>query len=491
MSVLVELLFRIPEADYLLSSAMVKNGEEIRKWIESASEHQCILLDNAWKPTSQLQGCIVYSTTEESELRQKINAFKRSGITSQSKHMKMHLWMTPYCLFSLKSIWDSLYVDDYYFTQILNRKVQLKLNDRYALTPNCNEVAAEIASKFSMNRKKVIIFVLQPNYANSICNRLDSIYKRYGYTIQDINWNVYQDKVSAIEAELGGWEYSYLSKCTVATPHHALLLDYERAISEDLFVNSSLIDVMVATPTISQGVNLPSDIVVIAGSARFNPDKEEREQIKAHDLLNAVGRAGRAGYRSHGAAILIPSSIIVYENYKIHENWMKLREEIFSQGDRCLEIEDPLSFIFNGEVTNDSNPIILKIQGNESELEKKFKKTFFYYQHSKSNIELRSIAKNLIAVRKNDSKNIDWCSELAIQLGLKESYIYLIDKTIDKDILNNSESLSIFNMIKLIRHLFIKIPQIIYGTLLLALSESELQQLLGIKNMNGFSTEEE
>lgn len=491
MAALVELLYRIPEADYLLSSAMVKNGEEIRKWISLASQHRCILLDNAWKPTCQLQGCIIYSTKDVKKLRYNIKTLKKSGVTPKSKKMCENLWITPYCFYSLKSIWDSLNINDYYFSPILDREVPLTANKWYNLTSNCNIVASEIASKFSINGKKVIIFASQPSHANSICDRLDEIYIREKYPIQSVNWDIYKEKIAAVEAELGGWEYSYLSKCTVATQHHALLLDYERAISEDLFLHSSAVDVIAATPTISQGINLPSDIVIIAGSSHFNQDVDGFEQIKAHDLLNAVGRAGRAGYRSHGAALLIPSSVIDYENNQIYKDWMKLREEIFSQGDRCLEIEDPLSFIFDDKESDYSHPIILRIQGDESELEGKIRKTFYYYQHQNNPFNIKSITENLISARKKDSNNIDWCSELAIKIGLKESHIYLIDESIPDEDIENASQLSIMDMIIIINYLFYKIPDVLYSILTQSLTEMELQNLLNIKDSDQFSDKSE
>jgi replicative superfamily II helicase len=57
---------------------------------------------------------------------------------------------------------------------------------------------------------------------------------------------------------------------------------------------------LVATSTLAQGMNLPSEVVIIAGDSRFNQDANRMERLEAHELLNAAGRAGRAGEVSQG-----------------------------------------------------------------------------------------------------------------------------------------------------------------------------------------------
>lgn len=127
--------------------------------------------------------------------------------------------------------------------------------------------------------------------------------------------------------ELGGEKYSYLFESNSATVHHGNLLPEERIISEHYFKSKDGVNVLVATPTLAQGINLPADIVLIAGDKRF--DGNSMEQIKAHEILNAAGRAGRAGFRSHGTAILIPSIIATYLDNVVKGNWMTVRDEIF------------------------------------------------------------------------------------------------------------------------------------------------------------------
>ena len=54
----------VPEADFLLLSAMMKNAAEISGWVGDLTGRKCLPLDLPWKPTRQLRGCVVYSQNE-------------------------------------------------------------------------------------------------------------------------------------------------------------------------------------------------------------------------------------------------------------------------------------------------------------------------------------------------------------------------------------------------------------------------------------------
>ena len=58
----------VPEADFLLLSAMMKNTEEIAGWVKEMTGRACLHLSLPWKPTRQLRGCVVYSQKTVAEL---------------------------------------------------------------------------------------------------------------------------------------------------------------------------------------------------------------------------------------------------------------------------------------------------------------------------------------------------------------------------------------------------------------------------------------
>lgn len=65
--------------------------------------------------------------------------------------------------------------------------------------------------------------------------------------------------------------------------------------------------VIVSSGTLAMGVNLPTDVVVIADTVRFIPNRWDwiRESISVAEYKNEVGRAGRLGQRARGLGLLL------------------------------------------------------------------------------------------------------------------------------------------------------------------------------------------
>jgi hypothetical protein len=79
--------------------------------------------------------------------------------------------------------------------------------------------------------------------------------------------------------------------------HHAGLTPLEQTLVEKWMLDGT-IKTVVATPTLAQGVNLPFDISVVTYVTRNG------KALSASEILNMVGRAGRAGYASDGFGLL-------------------------------------------------------------------------------------------------------------------------------------------------------------------------------------------
>ena len=339
-----------PNADLLLMSAMMKNTEEIADWLEDLTGRNCLALSSSWKPTRQLRGCVVYRDTDiselESDLRNRQQISKIRGISASAKKA---MGARPFGLFSLKQTWATRERNDYALSSIINDKPLLGINPSWRLTPNSGEVSSAIAAAAAKCGIKTLIFFQTIRNAVSASTKITARSSSANIILLDE-----EKRLCDIAArELGGTEHLYLKVNGVsvdgpASVHHGLLLPEERRLIELLYGRSNGISVLTATSTVAQGMNLPSELVIIAEDSRFDPETDRREVLQAQDLLNAAGRAGRAGYSADGIVLVIPGKVVAFndEDALIDRHWVTL-QKIFGQSDQCLEIDDPLAAILD------------------------------------------------------------------------------------------------------------------------------------------------
>ncbi|WP_255343439.1 helicase-related protein, partial [Cupriavidus sp. UYPR2.512] len=353
-----ELFKDAPEADYLLLSAMMSNTEEVAAWLAELTGRKCLPLNMAWKPTRQVRGSAVFPNDQIADLRHRLAA-KRQELLAASKRkpgppaaLKRELKARPLGLLGLKFRWDSMRRDDYALLPLSDSEMLLSVNaTTWKLTPNVNSVAAELASLASRNEGiKSLIFAQTVPYVMSAQETAgahlgeaniaftDDEQRLYNLTLDELG-DESALYIDAVEGKFARWP----SLC-----HHGLLLPTERQLHESLFKRPEGVSVLVATSTLAQGMNLPSHVVIIAGDSKFDEENKQLAQMKAHDLLNAAGRAGRAGQSSYGMVLVIPSNVVDIDdsNNRIGKHWKDL-QGIFSQSDQCLAIEDPLEAILD------------------------------------------------------------------------------------------------------------------------------------------------
>ncbi|MBX9151987.1 DEAD/DEAH box helicase [Rhodococcus qingshengii] len=90
-------------------------------------------------------------------------------------------------------------------------------------------------------------------------------------------------------------------RCGVAYHHAALPVDVQIEIENA--VRSGVIDIICATTTLTEGVNLPVRTVIVCERGYYS-DKKFHLYIGSAELLNAAGRAGRAGRETEGWIIV-------------------------------------------------------------------------------------------------------------------------------------------------------------------------------------------
>lgn len=349
MLCLLNLTAAAPDADLLLMSAMMKNTEEVAKWAAELTGRKCLSLDLAWKPTRQVRGCVVYEQETLNALNDRLlqARFERPDQQSVPAPVQRGLLARPFGFFGLRQTWSTRLREDYSLRALLDDAQPLSTSkgDKWYLTPNGNQVSAAIAAGSVAAGMKSLVFV-QTTVASGSC--VDGFAERVKprdvlFTDEEAAWR------ALVAEEMGGAEYCYLKVDddgvvrTGAAAHHALLLREERELHESLFKRRDGVDALFATSTLAQGMNLPSEVVIICGDSRFDTKANKLERLEAHELLNAAGRAGRAGEGAQGFVLLVPSHVIGLDdaNNKIGADWSELRA-IFEQSDQCLVIDDPL-----------------------------------------------------------------------------------------------------------------------------------------------------
>lgn len=356
MLAILNLAIAAPEADLLLLSAMMKNAEEIALWLQELTGRNCLALSLAWKPTRQVRGSVVYpaSTTKKltDELREARRAFPKHKDPPAA--VKRALIAQPFGFFSLLQTWASQERDDYTLQPLLNEAHRLSTGRArgggWYLTPNGNHTSALIAAAAASSGLKTLVFVQSTVLAEAGVKEFPALVDAPTIILKEDELEYH--RIAA--EELGGAQHCYLtpepdgSFCVGAASHHALLLREERLLHESLFKRKDGIDVLFATSTLAQGMNLPSEVVIIAGDSRFDPNADKMAQLEAHELLNAAGRAGRAGESSQGFVLVVPSRVVEFddESNLINEYWMTL-QSIFSQSDQCLDIDDPTTVLLD------------------------------------------------------------------------------------------------------------------------------------------------
>ena len=85
--------------------------------------------------------------------------------------------------------------------------------------------------------------------------------------------------------------------------HHAGLIENDRKIVENLFLNQKIL-ILIATSTLAWGVNFPAHLVIIKGTEYRDPQTCQYVDMPITDILQMIGRAGRPQYDNEAIACL-------------------------------------------------------------------------------------------------------------------------------------------------------------------------------------------
>lgn len=340
-----------PDADMLFLSAMLENGKDLSDWVEALTGRKSLDIILPWKPSRQARGVVVYQQDEvvaarsaalviQNNENERIGEVAKGLRTSAGRALEVQ----PYALWGLQHNW---LVDGLAWVvtrRISDRPVTLagSLSGQWIrVTPNANKVAAHIAATSARNGMKTIVFVNTKQDAVTVAFDIAAEVSRE-VTPSEAETR----KWEALAVELGDLKHSPVPGPSSAVPHNGAMLKLERDICESLFRRSDGASTIVATPTLAQGLNLPAQLAILAGDKRA--DANGREDLKAHELLNAAARAGRAGHLANGLVLLVPDPIVSFGKADTVEVDAQAKlTSILPEDDHCVLLSDPLEMVLD------------------------------------------------------------------------------------------------------------------------------------------------
>ena len=335
MLCLLHAIKRAPDADLLLLSAMLRNADEVAEWLTDLTGRPCDGITDPWKPSRQARGVVVYPEAEVIQATRIVRAKARARAL-QLDYDAPPLLAHPFAVFGLHNAWARNLPADYRLVRLSDMPVELSHGTNRA-APNSNKVGASLARSAALAGLKTIMFVQQADHAPSAARGMCA-----GLPAPADLTETENDLWLDIVEELGGPQRSLIDPMASALPHNGDMIALERRLAESLFRKTGGVDVIVATPTLAQGMNLPAQIAILAGTMRH--DEAGREPLKNHEILNAAGRAGRAGHLANGTVLLIPEPVVAFSAAGLPtQEAFGMLEALLPLNDQCLDIDDPLT----------------------------------------------------------------------------------------------------------------------------------------------------
>jgi superfamily II DNA/RNA helicase len=319
--VLTQLMLRAPQCRFLLMSAIIQNPEDLAGWIQNATGQTARPVSIRWRPTRTLRSILGVENESFQAAADTAKAYLASLGESRTGHK-----FTARCALAacLQGAWQSVEEPDY-GTVSLNCDAQLsvkreKRQAKWHYTFNAdswvNATAVNLSVLLASKQIQTLVFTpASKHYPFSNAGRIEL----EPSLIAQLPPQPQLNEVCQIlaEFELGTTSDVFTLLEHGVAVHTSLMLEVEKIGSEAAF-RHRCVPIMFATGTLAQGLNLPAIAVIIAGTRIGDPrgdDDDVVEQRKFSQLLNAAGRAGRAGFANQGVVITIPDKPVAFRDF--------------------------------------------------------------------------------------------------------------------------------------------------------------------------------
>lgn len=168
-------------------------------------------------------------------------------------------------------------------------------NQSFSQAPGPTELAKTVANSFIGSEIRAVMFV----------GRVDSTEKQAIAISQgsQSTTNLSETDIDRLRIELGRESVVEQPSMRRVAPHHAGLTPLEQHIVEK-WTRNKTVNLVVATQSLAQGVNLPFDVSIVSFLQQSNQITNRQESVPVSTVMNMLGRAGRAGQVSDGLCLI-------------------------------------------------------------------------------------------------------------------------------------------------------------------------------------------
>jgi hypothetical protein len=307
--VLAEVMHRAPRARLLLMSALLANPDDLAAWLQNATESSAIVVDVPWRPTRTLRA--IAGVDRERGEPAAADAYDR--LSQRGQHRKNERFEAPVALLAgLQGAWRSDAAVDY---SLVRTDIQFPLSVNREGKANaegyCTPATMAVVQRLGERGDRVLAFLPRSKHDSFLAAK-----RMTGFGTARPLGKAVDALLLLADLELGvpSALRTVLSK-RIAVHTSALLREEQRA-SEVAF-DADVAIAMFATGTMAQGLNLPATAVVIGGTDIGYDDQANEQQKKDRaraQLLNAIGRAGRALVAPRSMAVVVPNKIVILDS---------------------------------------------------------------------------------------------------------------------------------------------------------------------------------
>lgn len=365
-----------PQIRYLFLSAMMSNPDELAEWLQNG-----ISLFARWRSTRQAMMLGIPDVED-------IKKSSRKGIAGESD-------------LYFASVYDSAWEFDDSVRLIFLEKFSLFKSSQQQYKFLATETARNCALASTKMGLKTLLY-LPHTYVEASAAKLGEVLNidMSAYTNILNKW----DRV--LKRELGEEDIQLVQDLRLGVCYHkSSMHQEEQNLAEYFFSQVDNVKIMVATSTLSQGMNLPVENLIFAGDSRFDPELDQPVKLTAKDFFNIAGRSGRPAFANQGIVQVIPNwkmwEPLRTQYDEIREIYLAVSEDDFLVGSGLDNILDQIENIPSfGELRDDASAIATAWFGRLGD-EQLLRNTYAFYLNSKNpkvdlNVRAKKISLNLV-----------------------------------------------------------------------------------------------